>query len=349
MDLFAPIVEEEKQHPNFKSILKKVPEEERETLLSWAKNFPDRDNKFIGEFQRTFNSCFWELYLHKIFEDYQFTFDWNNSAPDFHLISNSVEFIVEATTANKAVDERPNEWEKETPLSNTLNPEAYDHYLDNMNEANRYSIIRLSNGILSKHRKYIKDYSLLEHVKNKPFVVAIAPFEQPFFYFQCSRTMMALLYDFYVDEEIHRKNPEKYSFPPTVYLGSVEKDNGAEIPLGFFNDDSMSEISAIIFSATATWSKTKEISRNLIFLSKNEIAMEVDKERLEDGLFIFHNPYAKIPLDKSIFRKDRVCQVYLDDGTESFNEDEIIDIPLEDGNTLIMEFGSKHMQHRTMF
>lgn len=349
MDLLTPIVEKNKEHKNFTTILERASTSAKSNLLSWAKNFPDRDNKFIKEFQTTFNSSFWELYLHRLFEEYQFAFNWDNSAPDFHLNVNGSEFIVEATTANKADDERPNEWEKEEPLSNPFNKKAYDHYLNNMNEANRYSIIRLSNGILSKYRKFLKSYSNLDHVKNKPFVIAIAPFEQPFFYYQCSRTMMALLYDFYVDEEVHYKDPKTYSYPPTVYLGSIEKDNGADIPLGLFNNDSMNEVSAIIFSATATWSKTENKERHLNFLSKNGMSMEKCEELIEDGLYIFHNPYAKKPLDKNIFKRERVCQVYIDDGSITFNEDEIIEFLLEDGTKVIMEFGSKHMQHRNIF
>ncbi len=206
MNLFIPQVEEQKFHPNFKAVMKKqsdsdfIPigmnlEKDRKRLESWCEGFPDRDNKFVKEFQTTFNTCFWEIYLYKLFTDYSFSFNWNYASPDFILNSNGIDIIVEATTANKANDERPNEWEKEEPLANILNSEAYEHYQNNMNEANRYSMIRLSNGIFSKYKKYKDSYSQLEHVKNKPFVIALAPFEQPFFYYQYSRPIMALLYD----------------------------------------------------------------------------------------------------------------------------------------------------------
>jgi len=42
------------------------------------------------------------------------------------------------------------------------------------------------------------------------------------------------------------KSPESFpDGPPAKSLEFVEKDNGAEIPLGFFNDDQFSEISAV--------------------------------------------------------------------------------------------------------
>ena len=355
MDLFTLQVAKEKLHPNFKSVTRKIPsgyvsiglnlEKDRKTLELWAKGFPDRDKKLVKEFQTTFNSSFWEIYLYKLFSEYNFTFNWEHSSPDFFLSSDGIDFIVEATTANKATDEKPNEWDKEETLVNPLNPEAYENYQNNMNEANRYSIIRLSNGILSKFRKYKDNYSKLEHVKNKPFVIAIAPFEQPFFYYQYSRPIMALLYDIYVDEELSYKNPNDYPYPPTVYLNTIEKDNGSEIPLGFFNDDSMKEVSAVIFSCNAVWSKLSDKEKMLLFLTKQGITMEKTHELIEDGLFVFHNPYAKHPLDKSIFRKDRVCQVYLNDSSQKLEKGSEI-LFLESGQELIMELTSKHMVRR---
>ena len=360
MDLFTPQVKDEKLHPNFKSVTREITKPgyvtigmnlptERRLLESWCEGFPDRDKKFVKEFQISFNSSFWEIYLYKLFSDYNFTFNWKYPSPDFFLTSNGVDFIVAATTANKANDEKTNEWEKEERLANPLNPEALTNYLNNMNESNRYSMIRLSNGIFSKYQKYIKSYSKLEHVKNKPFVLAIGPFEQPFFYYQYSRPIMALLYDIYVDEEISYKNPKEYPFPPTVYLNDVKKDNGSEIHLGFFNNDSMKEISAIIFNSNALWSKLSSSERHLNFLTKEGITMERTKELVEDGLFILHNPYAKNPLDKSIFRKNRVCQVYLNESKEEIDEEYLIIIPLENKEELIIEFHDKHMISRTPF
>lgn len=356
MDLFTIQVNEEKLHPNFKSITAEQSKpgfisigmnlaRDRTTLESWTNGFPDRDKKFVKEFQTTFNTCFWEIYLYKLFTDYGFHFNWENSSPDFFLKANGLDFIVEATTANKGKDERPNEWDKEVPLANTLNEDAYTHYQNNMNEANRYSMIRLSNGILSKHTKYKESYSKHEYVKKKPFVIAIAPFEQPFFYYQYNRPIMALLYDIYVDEEISYKKPEKYKYPPTVYLNSIDKDNGSNIPLGFFNDDSMKEVSAILFSCNALWSKLSNGERNLNFLTQDGMIMEREHERVEDGLFVLHNPYAQYPLDKSVFRKDRVCQVYLNDGLQKLSPNDVI-LALENGQELIIELTSKHMVSR---
>ncbi len=63
MDLFTPIVTEALQHPNFRSICAQQNGYNWDVLNEWARGFKDRDGKFVHEFQRTFDTCFWELYV----------------------------------------------------------------------------------------------------------------------------------------------------------------------------------------------------------------------------------------------------------------------------------------------
>ena len=178
----------------------------------------------------------------------------------------------------------------------------------------------------------------MPHVKGKPFIIVVAPFEQPYFNLQYNRPIKALLYDYYVDEDAYNKTPEKYpNGPPGKQLASIKKDNGAEIQLGFFNDDQMRDVSAIIFSCTATWGKldvltvnpkmqrliesiwaTKPHGAPKLMLSKNGESPEI----LTDGLQIYHNPYAKHPIPPEIFRKKRVVQCIVDPLANTFIEEE---------------------------
>lgn len=336
MNLFEQKVSTDKLHPNYISMMEKIPKKDREILNEWIDGFPDRDNKFVKEFQTTFNSSFWEIYLYKLFKDLGFEFDWSHSRPDFILKHEKTDFIVEATISSNAQDEKP-EWEKEDDLI-----KRYDGYLEGMNERNKYSIIRLSNSFTNKFRKYKDSYQTLAHVKNKPFILAISPMEQPLHYHQYDRPIMALLYDFYLDEEEYLKNQEK--FPDGLRdkrLYSVEKPNGSEIELGFFLDDRASEISAVLFNPLATWSKIQCMKKNKMgvfthtWVTPDSQMHQTtnEKELIEDGLFIFHNPYAKYPLDKNIFNRDRISQVFMDK------------------DTLFIErnYGSKHLTNRVAF
>lgn len=293
--------------------------EERKTLLSWTQGFPDRDHKFVREFQTTFNTCFWELYLHALFRDFGFDFNWNHASPDFFLNNLGQGFIVEATTAN-AAQGQPNEWDADISSDGLRKIQV--------SAINKEATIRLSNAIFSKSSKYLNSYHKLPHVSGKPFVIAVAPFEQPFFNLQHDRPIRSLLYDYYIDEEEYQRAPELYPYgPPGIKLGTIEKSNGAEINLGFFNDNTLEHVSAVIFSCLATMGKLDALSAKgigeTIFNSTrlnasgirphvNAGVMKADyRESLQDGLQIYHNPFAKYPLSKEHFRKAGVVQHFL--------------------------------------
>jgi hypothetical protein len=63
MDLFTPVVGEQEQHPNFRSVSQQGNKFNYDVVNDWATGFKDRDGKFVKEFQITFDSSFWELYL----------------------------------------------------------------------------------------------------------------------------------------------------------------------------------------------------------------------------------------------------------------------------------------------
>ena len=85
MDLFQDIGLSNKRHKNFISILKHATEADRVELLRWSEGFPDRDNKLVIEFQTTFNSSFWEIYLYALFKEIELQMDWSYPRPDFLL------------------------------------------------------------------------------------------------------------------------------------------------------------------------------------------------------------------------------------------------------------------------
>lgn len=322
MKLFELAVHPEKLHKNFKVILDPARDAERAELQRWAEGFPDRDNKFVQELQTTFNSSFWELYLNALFTDYGFDFDWSHASPDFHLKHKAGEFIVEATTAN-AADGKAKEWEKDptTALESLKDME--------FGPLNKEAMIRISNALLGKLRAYRDKYQRLDHVKGKPFVVAIAPFEQPNFQYQYDRPIRAVLFDHYVDEDAYLKNPSAYpNGPEGVSLGFVEKANGASVPLGIFLDDQWAEISAVVFSCVATWGKVDVLCRdpkikgvvNSTWASKPH-GRPVQRtgyrggeytETIADGVQVFHNPNARHPLSPEVFRRSGVVQHYFD-------------------------------------
>lgn len=316
MDLFEDL-QLSNQHQNYLSILKHAKEVDRMELLRWCDGFPDRDNKLVKEFQTTFNSSFWEIYLYALFKENNFNMNWSFSRPDFLLEYKGMNIVVEATIAASAQGKTP-EWEKD--LSKGTPTE--------FKKMNIESIIRLSNSIRTKYKKYLNSYLKLDHVSSNPFVLAVAPFEQPHFNLQCDVPIMALLYDFYVNEDKYNNAPHLYpNGPPDEKLGWVEKENGSEVELGLFENDDYSEISAIIFSTTATWGKVEAMSANeSTYRTINSVWWLDDENKPEftqskggnvteyvrDGLYVFHNPYADNPLDPDMFKLKGVTQVFVD-------------------------------------
>lgn len=343
MKLFTPVVPPERFHKNFASVLMPFRQAERDLLEAWAHGFVDRDRKLLEEFQTTFNSSFWEVYLHAAFKEYDFLIDWSHASPDFNVRSKRCDFVVEAATAN-AAQGKPNEWDR------TFSREELES-LRRFKALNTEAIIRLSNAILGKVKKYQDTYRNLPHVRGKPFVIAIAPFEQPHFNHQHDRSIRALLYDHYVDEDAYLDNRDAFpNGPPSVKLGFVSKDNGAEIPLGLFNDNGMSEISAIAFSCLATWGKLSAMSENPATETvidslwatppngkpeRRRCSRAEHIETVRDGLQIYHNPYATRPLPPDVFRAPRVVQHYVNADTGDW---------IYEGHTEALLFRQVHAQ-----
>jgi hypothetical protein len=311
MDLFTPVVPPDKFHPNFRTVLSVNNPYNATVLNQWAEGFVDRDGKFVREFQTTFNSSFWELYLHAILKGLGCTIDFSHHAPDF-VVTGPRPFTLEATIASNAQGTLPESH------SRTDSPFPSD-----LNEFNRSAVLRLVNSITAKSKKYTESYQDLPHVKGKPFVLAVAPFDQPFAYLQVHRAIDAALYGYYVDEQEFMDDPTISKPMPAYHVRSVLKTPEVEVPVGLFNDATHAHISAVIFNSCATWGKIRALSKDpnpfvkfnaIRFDPRNgEISVfEGDKAHYKEGLFdglrVYHNPHATCPLDMSVFAAPEVFQ-----------------------------------------
>ncbi len=119
-------------------------------LNEWARGFKDRDGKFVKEFQTTFDSSFWELYLFAVVKQFHLEVDFSFTSPDF-FITNHGGTNVEATVASHAQGSSPEHAQSGAPIPADLN------------EFNRQTIIRISNSIDAKRRKYMESYSGLSN------------------------------------------------------------------------------------------------------------------------------------------------------------------------------------------
>ena len=305
-NLFWAQVKPEQWHPTFKGLWQQRNPWNECVLAEWASGFKDRDNKFVKEFQTTFNSSFWELYLFACLKHVGFTVDFNHASPDFVVTKGDDTVCIEAVIASHAEGEAP-EWDKVAKLKIGETDQ---------NQLLEAALPRIANALASKHKLYREKYSNLEHVKNKPFIIAVAPFNQPFSYMETERPMRVALYqyDIPITKPITSENRR-------IIIGwesqaFFKKPNGTKVDLGYFLDDRMKEVSAVIFSNIATWGKVRALSAdpnpNILFGTKRlnlgglkphqKLVRKRDhQESLLDGLHIFVNPYATNPLPPSMF------------------------------------------------
>jgi hypothetical protein len=165
----------------------------------------------------------------------------------------------------------------------------------NVEAAQLQSTIRLSNALMGKSEAYKTRYAALPHMAGRAYVVAIANYGRQDFNLLGDVAMQCLLYD-----------PEDKK--------QVLKANGSPVPLGLFNSDTYSHISAVMFSSVATFGKTRAIGKRdgeFVFQAtriRNNIEpirivarMSDYTESLTDGLKLYTNPFAAVPIDVTRF------------------------------------------------
>jgi hypothetical protein len=311
LDLFSDVVSEDKQHPIYKLIKEDEYLPERNLLSEWSKGFEDRDNKFVKEFQTTFEPCLWELYLHAYMKELGHISDFTFDAPDFVIVRER-EFCIEATIALPAQGQPPAHGFDLQSLPNEFG--AF----------NSQASIRLSNSFIAKVRKLRERYSSLPQCQNKPFVIAIASFDRPFAHFSASRPILATLYGLYHDEDATLVTGSDEII--TYNVDGAVKNEKVNIDMGLFCTPEFSDVSAVIYSSLATWGKVRALADNpdapsvyTTLTPKSgslypniKVAKKCDyQEHLLDGLYVLHNPFANYPLPPEALGHSRVAQCYV--------------------------------------
>jgi len=318
IDFFTPQIPKEKWHHNFKNMMKQNQDFVRTQFQKWAEGFKDRDNKIVKEFQESYNSSFWEIYLHALFKELGYCPIYDYPSPDFLIEFEGHKIAIEASIASNPQGGRA---EHEVNFPN-------DYKISN-NDFNRRAIIRYANTITEKYKKYKNSYEKLDHVKGIPYVIALGAFDQPASFLEYDRAMLPTLYGLLVDEYGDYSGEIAYQLgtSPVKIMTSIPKSETADIPLGFFRNPCMCEVSAVLYNCVATYSKLialapyQENKINLFLGTKVNEAEQIRnfknkkpyyKETIQDGLCIFHNPWANNPLPENMFKQRGITNYYYD-------------------------------------
>ena len=307
MDLFSPQIEPKKQHPVFRMLLEDRYKPEREVLNAWATGFKDRDGKFIQEFQTTFESGLWELYINAALATWQMKPDMTLTSPDC-VVNDPVPLCIEATIAAPPVDGKG-------PIGYSIGdiPEDFDEF-------NAQASLRICNSFSSKVKRYREYYSTLLHVAGRPFVIAIAAFDRPLAHFAASRPILAALYGLYYDERATHRDAKKVV---SYNVDAAAKSDSVDVPLRLFCDEKYADVSAVIYSSLATWGKVRALADNptakTIYTtyhpSNAGLLPEVRStlknayvEDLLDGAYVLHNPFATNPIPEGVLSHPRITE-----------------------------------------
>lgn len=318
INLFKELAPVEKQHPYFVHLNRdKQFSPAKEMIQKLMPHYYDIDGNFVEQFQTTgFDSRLWELYLNTYLAEEGLFNRRSFNAPDF-VVENFEETVcIEAVIVGR---------KKENPARfiTTGFPT-----IDPAEELKDKMPIRFGSPLYTKLKK---EYWKLEHVKGKPLVFAIADFHDDQSMLWSNTALTTYLYGY------RYKHFYDESGKLIIEAEKIDShiDGEKTIPSGFFDQPDTENVSAILFSASATLSKFNRIGKqcgfgdpsvNLVrtgvYHDHNPNASEplrfhyeVDENSTEtwsEGLSFYHNPKAKFPLNPNLF--PNAAHHFFDDG-----------------------------------
>jgi hypothetical protein len=307
--LFDPLVSLEKRHPAFERIRTQPASIGGRTMMAEVfEIFDDKDGNFVRDFQTAgFDARVFELYLHAYFTDSGYTIDATHQRPDFMVERHGVRVAVEATTSS-----RPDPFLVEELLEPTSD-EVARKQRDEMP-------VRLGSPLFSKLQKR---YWELPHVAGLPFVIAIEAFHDTTSLFYPGGVLGNYLYGL---EHFPTFTEDGQLLIGTTPIESHERPGKTPIPSNFFAQPGAEHVSAILFSNSGTYSKFNRRGflaghqRGDLTIIRTgtcwdpdpnaaaplpfqyEIRQRPTLEPWGEGLEVFHNPNALVPLPRKFFR-----------------------------------------------
>ena len=309
-DLFANITSEEKHHPYFTRLANDpayVPA--KETIKRLMPYFTDVDGNFVEQFQTTgFDSRLWELYLNTYLVEEKFIIKRIEESPDFMLEKDEIAVALEAVTVGRSEENPPKYFGTKANIKTS--EEIRDALQGEM-------AIKFGSPLYSKLRK---KYWELQHVQGHPLIFAIADFHDDQSMLWSSTALIHYLYG--IQHNFHYDENYQLVIDPVIIETHEKGDK--EIPSGYFFQPDSENVSAVLFSASGTISKFNRIGRQAGFYDPSimmiregtyynhepnaskpkQFKYEVNEKCEEtwgEGLSLFHNPNALLPVSEDLF------------------------------------------------
>jgi hypothetical protein len=289
-----------------------------------AYSFEDPDGNYIEQFQSTgYDSRLWELFLYAFIHENDFWIERTFPAPDYLCSKFEQTVFLEAMTVNPTQGKGPSD----------ISPDTVPSEL-----AADYAAIKFGSTLTSKLNR-TPPYWDLPHVQNRPLIFAIADFHKDGSMLWTHPYLLEYLYGYRGRKSVvNGKEQALYEHIREHRFGEKR------IPSGFFSLPMSENVSAVLFSNSATISKFNRMGQLAGFgepgvrmlrvgkrydfgegkLDPADFSFEVEVgktvESWSEGVSIFYNPNAKFPLDPQLFSraghhrfKDGSLESYLPD------------------------------------
>lgn len=239
--------------------------------MIWKQYKPYADSNFPYEFKKQFNQRAWELHLGSTLINRGYELGSHSDAgPDIRIPYKSGNVWVEAIAVEKG-----DEQDKVPDIE----------YGKAMDVPEKEMLLRLTNGLVKKHNKYL-EYLKKDLVgQEDPFVIAIdrSPLEHP-----DAQIPLILKCLFAIGHQVlflKREGPQPETVGSTWSTREkVNKISGSEVEMLMFRDSSYEGVSAVIY---CPW---------------NLLNSPRDPQKMGDNFVIVHNPFAKNPLPDNFFK-----------------------------------------------
>jgi len=306
-DIYKPVVPVNRLHPFFAKLANEARfSSAKEIIGELIYSYEDPDGNYIEQFQTTgFNARLWELYLHAYLHEEEFYIERTYQFPDYMCRKFDQVVFIEAVTVNPSSNQGLVE---ERPKSKREVDEKLRDYMP----------IKFGSALYSKLNK---KYWEREHVQGHPLVFAIQDFHQERSMIWSSMALPTYLYGV---RHSWRKDADGNLEIIPEYI-EKHKYGDKEIPSGFFFQPEAENISAILFSNSATISKFNRMGKLAGFGDSKIIMIRMGArhnhdpnavmplpfrvtvdpssydEMWADGLSMYHNPNALQPIDPQLF------------------------------------------------
>ncbi len=315
-DLWTTKLPAARLHPFFRSLA--ACPVDRACFQRWADGFPDVNGNAAHEFQTKFSPMFWEIYLFKMFQTLGFDVARPKDRPDFVLQTSQGPVAAEA----KVIDTG----QGQSPVWTPINEVSWDR------ESFYAQTCAKLSGALRDKLQHLRSYGDEPHVKDRPFLLCVNPYDTPHFIMQGFGAMTRVLFQ-YCDPIIAENSSGDWEEVGHRRVESFVTRSGSVVPFGFFLDPSNTEVSAVFFNPRATFSKLladplrEGHEKERVYatwymvatgeLCKQEAHPSNYRETLADGGYLFLNAYAKHPIDPEPFFKEGVAVSSFDDRTRT--------------------------------